>query len=457
VLFYRGLFLVFVAVLLVASAACRRSVRARTWLLLVASYVFYAGWDWRFLFLIAGSTLICFEAARRMSGASQGRRKALLALSLVSNLGCLAVFKYLDFGIGSLNALLGAEIPLAELTLPVGISFFTFQSLSYAIDVYRHKLEPDPDLPTFALFVAFFPQLVAGPIIRASVFLPQVETALTRPLHDLTRAAPLFVFGMFKKVVIADRLGEVANAVFADPSAFGSGDRWLGTLAFSGQIYCDFSGYTDMALAMCLLLGFRFPLNFRSPYLSTGPQEFWRRWHISLSTWLRDYLYIPLGGSQSGRWRMVLALMGTMLLGGLWHGAAWTFVAWGAFHGTLLVLERLLLPADGGPKPLKVAMWPAFFVLTLVGWMIFRADSWANLALMADGLLQWQAPERVAWGLVAALMGYVAVEHVLSELNRKRGWTERWPALAFAVAGVLLPLCFLLRADRSAEFIYFQF
>lgn len=349
-LFFEGQFLLFMVAVLLASAACMSNVRARATVLLTASYVFYAAWDPRFLLLIYGSTMIDFLLARRMPSAGPRTKKRLLLGSLITNLGTLGLFKYADFGIASLNALLGTELALLEWVLPVGISFFTFQSMSYTIDVYRGELEPERDFTSFALFVAFFPQLVAGPIIRAADFFAQASSALRTTMQRAWIAAPLFVFGLFKKVVIADRLGPIVDIVFADPTAFGSGDRWLATLAFAGQIYCDFSGYTDMALALCILLGFDFPLNFRSPYLALGPQEFWRRWHISLSTWLRDYLYIPLGGSKHGILRMYFALFMTMLLGGLWHGADWTFVIWGAYHGVLLIVERLVAPAPKQPR-----------------------------------------------------------------------------------------------------------
>ena len=352
-----------------------------------------------------------------------------------------------------MNALLGTQWALLGLTLPVGISFFTFQSMSYTIDVYRGRLEPDPDFATFALFVSFFPQLVAGPIIRAAEFLPQVKSALRRPLHDLTVAAPLFVFGLFKKVVVADQLGAVLDPVFADPAAFSSIDRWTATLAFAGQIYCDFSGYTDMALALCMAVGFSFPRNFESPYLACGPRSFWRRWHISLSTWLRDYLYVPLGGNRKGPGRLYLALILTMTLGGLWHGARWTFVIWGLFHGSLLIVERLL----GERAPPAWMRWPLFFVLTLLGWMIFRADSLDSLLVMLDGMWSPQGGSRIAWPLVLAGTAWVAVDHLVGEWNRRSGFGERHPWLGFAGAGLLLPLCFVLRPDHSEPFIYFQF
>ena len=450
-LFFSGSFLLFAVAVFALSALLAGSVRARTVLLLVASYVFYAAWDWRFCLLILASTAVDFVVARRLP--RSGHRGLLLVASLVMNLGALAVFKYLDFGIGSLNALLGTEWGLVGLTLPVGISFFTFQSMSYTIDVYRGRLQPDTDFLTFALFVSFFPQLVAGPIIRASAFLPQVQTALRRPLHDLTAAAPLFVFGLFKKVVVADQLGIVLDPVFADPAAFCSIDRWTATLAFAGQIYCDFSGYTDMALALCMAMGFSFPRNFESPYLACGPRAFWRRWHISLSTWLRDYLYVPLGGNRKGPGRLYLALFATMALGGLWHGAKWTFVIWGMFHGLLLIVERLM----GERGPPAWLRWPFFFALTLLGWMIFRADSLEVLRAMLDGIWLLEGGSQIAWPLVLAGAGWVVVDHLFGEWNRRSDLAERRPTLAFAAAGVLLPLCFVLRPDHSVPFIYFQF
>ena len=456
-LFFEGQFLVFMVAVLLVSAACMSNRRARAAVLLIASYVFYAAWDPRFLLLLYGSTAIDFVLARRMPKVELSKRKRLLAISLLVNLGSLAVFKYLDFGIASFNAMIGTELPLAELTLPVGISFFTFQSMSYTIDVYRGELEPERDFTNFALFVAFFPQLVAGPIIRAADFLAQAPAALRSVARQVWIAAPLFVFGLFKKVVIADRLGPIVDAVFSDPTAHGSGDRWMATLAFAGQIYCDFSGYTDMALAVCILLGFQFPLNFRSPYLSLGPQEFWRRWHISLSTWLRDYLYIPLGGSKHGVRRMYVALFLTMLLGGLWHGADWTFVLWGAYHGALLILERLFAPPSSQARMRDAWRWPLFFVLTLLGWLIFRAHSWANMLAMLDGLWRWQPASKVPLAIIGACMAYVALEHLLGELNRHHRWTERYQLATVALAGLLLPLCYLLRPDKAAQFIYFQF
>ncbi|MBW2279529.1 MAG: MBOAT family protein [Deltaproteobacteria bacterium] len=462
-LFYDGIFLFFLACT-VGVCIAARTAAWRVPVLLVASYVFYAAWDWRFLFLIFGATAVNYLAARGMPGAPAGRRRALLVLSLAASLGTLAVFKYLDFGIGSLNALLGTDMPLARLTLPVGISFFTFQAMSYTIDVYRGRLGAHGSFAEFALFVSFFPQLVAGPIIRAADFLPQIPRALAHIPNRLVQAVPLFVLGLFKKVVLADQLAGIVEPAYGAPVFYGAADLALATVAFTGQIYCDFSGYTDMALALCILFGFEFPLNFRSPYLARGPQDFWRRWHISLSSWLRDYLFISLGGSRRGRARTYLALALTMLLGGLWHGAAWTFVLWGAYHGALLISERFLkeiLPAT--LLRLLAPLGTAFFLLaTVLGWTIFRADSLPSLGVMLTRIAR-AAPSggfalpSESYPIVAAAAVFLFFEHVLGERNRASDWSERHPYTIFAVTGVLLLAAVVLRPLHSEPFIYFQF
>ncbi len=450
-LFFDGIFLVFFAVLAVALLAAR-GVRSRSWVFIVASYLFYAAWDWRFTFLLFGCTAFDWWIASRMPAAEPAARKRLLVFSMASNLGVLAIFKYLDFGL----SLVGLS-PLG-IILPVGISFFTFQSMSYTIDVYRGQLKPCR-FEELLHFVSFFPHLVAGPIIRAADFLPQVQTALRSFPHDVARAVPLFVLGMFKKTVVADNLALIADKVFANPAAFSPRARAEATLAFAGQIYCDFSGYTDMALAMFLLFGFTFPPNFRSPYLSRGPQEFWRRWHISLSTWLREYLYKPLGGSQHGVRRMYFALIMTMLLGGLWHGASWTFVVWGLFHGILLVIERLI--RDRIPEVVRRSLtpltWMVFFALTLVGWIIFRADTLPHLRGMLSGIY-WPTGKSVATGMLWFGWAFIAVEHVAGEILRRReGRPLAWPYITFAVAGLMLAAGLLLRPVQNIPFIYFQF
>jgi alginate O-acetyltransferase complex protein AlgI len=375
-------FLVFFAVTAAVYWALR-SNRARKHWLLACSYFFYGYWDYRFLALILASTVFDYGIGlwlARTEGATA--RRALITASVCVNLGFLGFFKYFNFFVEAgcqLLATLGAQVaqPTLEIVLPVGISFFTFQTMSYTIDVYRRQLPPSRDFFDFALFVGFFPQLVAGPIVRASSFLPQLDRARTRDDVDARKALVLFLVGYFKKACIADNLAAAIDPLFADPAAYAVGDRVLGATLYSVQIYCDFSGYTDMAIATAGLLGYELARNFDAPYLSRNVREFWQRWHISLSTWLRDYLYIPLGGNRGGPLRAARNLMLTMLLGGLWHGANWTFVLWGFLHGLALVVHRALRALRSRAAPgagLLPAARPAVAVLS---W--FATLSWVVL------------------------------------------------------------------------------
>ena len=341
--------------------------RRRVWILLIASCVFYGSWNVRYLALIWASTLVDFVAAGRMYRAERAavRARWLLA-SLVANLGALAVFKYYGFFTESLAAMLEAvgiavHMPSLELLLPVGISFYTFQSMSYTIDVWRGRRAPETGLVYFATYVSFFPQLVAGPIVRSDELIPQLRAPPPLSVSKVKRGGKLFLWGLIKKNIFADLVAvKCVDVIFANPAAFDTPTLWLGALGYSLQIYADFSGYTDMARGSALMLGYELPENFRTPYLSRSLTEFWRRWHMSLSTWLRDYLYISLGGNRGGRTKTYRNLMLTMLLGGLWHGAAWTFVVWGALHGGGLALHRLWrtrtgddpgTPAGTAPSP----------------------------------------------------------------------------------------------------------
>src|SRR5680860_57119 len=316
------------------------------WFMLAASYVFYGAWDWRFLGLIGLCTLINQAAAVLMARSTDDRsRRTVVVAAVALNLGILGWFKYYGFFVSSLINLLepvgiDLPLPLLQITLPVGISFFTFQALSYTIDVYRRRQDQVP-LLDFAVFLAFFPQLVAGPIVRSSEFLPQLYTPKDPRHIDATRAFGLIAGGLFKKVVVANTLaGAIVDPVFASPSQFSALEVLVGISGYAVQIYADFSGYTDIAIGVALLMGFKFPDNFNSPYAAISIQDFWRRWHITLSRWLRDYLYIPLGGNRGSRLATYRNLFLTMLLGGLWHGAAWTFVLWGGYHGAILAWER---------------------------------------------------------------------------------------------------------------------
>ena len=335
----------FVVTFLIAWALNRRH-QAKLYFLIAASYVFYGFWNWRFCFLLFASSAANWAFGWLVHNSSDPRRrKQIVSAAVAGNLAVLACFKYFDFFIDSLNGLaealhIGRDLPFLSIVLPIGISFFTFHGISYVVDLYRGKLSRPATLPQMLLYISFFPQLVAGPIVRASHFLPQLTAAPDPKDIRATRAFLLILGGLFKKVVLANYLAtDLVDEIFFDPSRFGTLDLLLGTYGYALQIYCDFSAYTDIAIGVAALFGYRFPQNFDQPYRALGLRDFWRRWHISLSSWLRDYLYISLGGN-SGDWRRYRNLMLTMLLGGLWHGAAWTFVVWGGMHGAMLVIEH---------------------------------------------------------------------------------------------------------------------
>jgi alginate O-acetyltransferase complex protein AlgI len=477
--------LLFFPGVLLAVWLLRRRVGARNAFLLAASYYFYGWWDWRFLGLILLTTALDWSVglllepgprspawARRLGA----RRRLLLAASLVANLGVLGFFKYFDFFAAGAAALLrsvGLSVSAPELgiVLPVGISFYTFQSMSYTIDVYRKRLSAERDPLRFALYIAFFPQLVAGPIERATNLLPQISTPRPMDLDRLTQGLGLMGLGLLKKVVLADNLARPVEAVFsaAEPSG---GAVLLGAYAFALQIYLDFSAYSDIARGAARAMGFELMVNFDRPYLAASPREFWRRWHISLSTWLRDYLYIPLGGNRKGELRSRLNLMLTMLLGGLWHGAGLMFVLWGAWHGLLLWLERAVGPALAPLGALRAAcargLWRGVRVLTTFhlicfGWLMFRAQSPGVFGGLLLGLLDGpptRAEELGAHGLsvlIACGLAALGLE-ALASAARAPGWFWRWPGWARAVAFTGGTLVFALFGEfAGAPFIYFQF
>jgi D-alanyl-lipoteichoic acid acyltransferase DltB (MBOAT superfamily) len=448
-------------------------------MLLVASYVFYGAWDWRFLSLILTSTVVDYLVGLRLGQEYvERRRRWLLALSLTVNLGMLGVFKYFGFFAESFRQMLlavgyEADPVMLSIVLPVGISFYTFQTLSYTIDVYRRDLEPTRDVLDFALFVAFFPQLVAGPIERARNLLPNITAPRTLSCEALGRGAVLCLLGLIKKVVIADAIGPSVDAIYSspDPSRL---DIVFATWLFAIQIYCDFSGYTDIARGVAKMLGFGLMRNFAQPYFAADPQEFWRRWHISLSTWLRDYLYIPLGGNRGGGWRTNRNLMATMTLGGLWHGAAWNFVLWGVYQGGLLSLHRALAGRHrrtGEGKRRGCAAWAwrglaivTFFQVVCYGWLLFRAQSFDQIqdfTLRLAGL-GGAIPEGLSMPpppLAAMLaMGFVLVWDMLIERSGDVRFYAAWPlpVRAALYAGMVYLLAFGATTQTSS-FIYFQF
>ena len=443
--------------------------RGQNRLLLVASYVFYASWDWRFLSLLLLSTVVDFVLAQRIEDSTDPRhRRRLLVVSMVVSLTVLGFFKYCNFFVDNLEALLrlvGLHPPAWHLNviLPWGISFYTFQTMNYTIDVYRGHLRASRCFPDFAVFVSFFPHLVAGPIMRASSLLPQVTTPRRITWAGVQDGGWLILWGLFKKVVVADNLANIADAVFGQSGGWTASSVLLGVYAFAFQIYCDFSGYSDMARGISKLMGFELMINFRNPYFATDPSDFWRRWHISLSTWLRDYLYIPLGGNRRGPGRTQVNLMLTMLLGGLWHGAAWTFVLWGAFHGALLMAYR---KAPGGAPAGADPLWRALgrrvlmFHLVCLSWLLFRATDAGQVGGLLAGLaVPGFDLQHASWLIILVLLTLpVLALELAQELSGDLDLPMKLsivPRLALVTTCLLLLL--VLGNTGGHAFIYFQF
>ena len=468
----------------VASANFALPHRFRWMLLLASSYFFYMCWNPAYVVLIMTTTLIDYGAGRLMgpAGAKTGRKK-FLVLSLVCNLGLLFSFKYLNFFNHALNNLLGAfdvqlSIPGLNLLLPVGISFYTFQSLSYAIDVYSGKREPEKHLGIYALYVSFFPQLVAGPIERSTKLLPQFFKVVSIDYERIVLGLRRVLWGFFKKLVIADRLGLVVDSVFSSPQDYSGLPLILASFCFTLQIYFDFSAYSDIAIGTARIFGFNIMENFRAPYFARSIRDFWRRWHISLSNWFRDYLYIPLGGNRTKVRRWQLNILVVFLLCGLWHGANWTFLAWGALHGTLLLLSRATrLARDrvystlglGDESLVRNALRVLFtFHLVVLGWILFRADSIADAGYIFAHLLDFSGasadlPEAM-WGLSSMLLLFLLTittavfDHWLQDSgNIDRFLTQRPRWLRWALYIALILMIFNLGVVDEVPFIYFQF
>lgn len=447
----------------------------RKWLLLLASYVFYAAWNPPLILLLWISTLIDWFAAKAIAATDGPRRRRLwLCVSLIGNLGLLGYFKYGSFLLENFTAALtrlGIDFQAAppSIILPVGISFYTFQTLSYTLDVYFRRGDTVKSPLDFALFVTFFPQLVAGPIIRTSQFVPQCQTPQRASAKQLGWGLFLLTLGLFQKVVVADvLLAKTADDVFGWPfGPVGTIDAWIGVLAFSGQIFNDFAGYSTCAIGVALCFGFVMPDNFDRPYAARGFRDFWRRWHISLSTWLRDYLYIPLGGSHNGNLRLIVALMLTMLIGGLWHGAAWTFVVWGGLHGLFLVAERFFGQRFGdrawASHPLTIVLLIALTqLLVLITWVFFRAQSFGQagliLAAMA-GIISVGAKILATTQIVQVLVVYaflVAIHAACAE-RRLETIAESLPSWLIASLWTAMAGSLILAQGSGDAFIYFQF
>jgi alginate O-acetyltransferase complex protein AlgI len=466
-LFVEGRFFLFFGFVLLLYWTLRTN-NARKWLILTASYFFYGSWDYRFaVMLLVLSTADWYFACKLSHSEDDRFRKMLVMASLAMNLSVLAYFKYFHFFVGSAITLvnrLGGHLdqPTLKIILPVGVSFFTFQSLSYTIDVYRRDIPPVRSLRDYLMFAAFFPQLVAGPIVRPSYFVPQMQSPRVVTLHDVQTALYLFLLGFLKKSCIADNISPYVDRVFADPATYSHVATVSAVWLYATQIFCDFSGYSDMAIAVAALLGYKLVPNFDAPYLAVSIQDFWRRWHISLSSWIRDYIYISLGGSRGGRWKTYRNLVLTMLAGGLWHGAAWTFVAWGGAHGGGQVIHQEFkrrLAVREGRRLWELLSWFLTLNFICICWILFRSGTFAQawmitrhyLLLGKSGtgslpvflLLLPPALLFVQW-----IMRQMRVEQCLTQIPLMGFSLLYGAAWAFVVA--MLPL-------GNRPFIYFQF
>jgi D-alanyl-lipoteichoic acid acyltransferase DltB (MBOAT superfamily) len=439
----------------------------KKWLLLTASYLFYAAWHPPYAALLILSTSVDWWLARLIGRSEDlSKRRMLLIVSLASNLGLLGYFKYGDFLLGNFVlwcATLGVTYHPPELgiILPIGISFYTFASLSYTIDVYRKEIHSDWRFADYALFVSFFPHLVAGPIVRACYLLPQIEKPQVPKISQIGWGFTLLCFGLFSKVVMADTIfAPMVDGVYEHPERYGLFDTWIAVLSFSGQIYYDFSGYSLCAIGLAMSFGFWFPNNFRHPYGAQTFSDFWRRWHISLSSWLRDYLYIPLGGNRHGEFRTYFALVMTMLIGGLWHGASWMFVLWGGLHGIYLATERAVrgvsIPNFLSAQGKSVLI----FLLVTLTWIPFRASTSDQAIAILRGLFNTtlvDLPYTPGLVAVAAILltvrwHFLLKEHCIEDVFMKLGQASRVAVITLSLVGL-----FLCSGNDSNAFIYFQF
>lgn len=450
-----GFILAFLPIVLAAYWLLPRPAWRRAWLVL-ASLTFYSFWDVRFAPLLVVASLFDFAIALKMSSSPHPKR--WLVASIVVNLGVLAFFKYTMFALDnarSLFSILGLDVsvPYAAIVLPVGISFYTFQTMSYVIDVYRGTVAPTRDIVKYLAFVTLFPQLVAGPIVRYAELdkqLDNIPLRLDRTL--LATGLALFAVGLFKKVAIADSLAIVVDPIWSSQGALSIELAWLAAVGYSLQLYFDFSGYSTMAIGLGFMLGFRFPQNFDAPYQARDPSDFWRRWHITLGSFLRDYLYVPLGGSRGARWRVAIALFVVMTLGGLWHGAAWTFVAWGVYHGLLLVSYHTWKTHwDKLPALLRQG---AMAFLVILGWVLFRAGSFPAAARVYRGMFAG-IPGAIGSPVAITACGMLLIFLMWARPVERRSWRFT-PLEAGAIGATLAGLIFLLGRGES-PFLYYQF
>ncbi len=460
-------FLIFFAIVYVLYLSVQHKWQNR--ILLIASYFFYGCWNWRFLSLIVISTVIDYMVGRKLDASVDKLvRKKWLFLSMFCNLGILAFFKYFNFFTQSLIDFLqtfnlNVNFSTLNILLPVGISFYTFQTMSYTIDVYRKELKPCDNFFDFALFVSFFPQLVAGPIERAKNLLPNVTTERVVTYEKIRRGLFLIVFGLFKKVVIADGVAPSVNQIYNAAGGVTGIDVILATYLFALQIYCDFSGYSDIARGVSKMMGFELMENFRVPYISKDPSEFWNRWHISLSSWLRDYLYIPLGGNRKGSFCTYRNLIITMVLGGLWHGAAWNFVLWGTYQGVILVLYRLFQKKKRRTKNPAINLLAIvfFFQVTCYGWLLFRANSLSQIVQFTELLIHLDTLHSIIHiPSIATLIGimFLFIFDVISVVHDNAAFYFSYHKVVRSFMYALsLFILFMGMTNAPAEFIYFQF
>ena len=453
---------------LVVVAYWRLSHERQNWMLLFASCFFYGWWDWRFLLLMLGSATLDFILAQKIADSpNPNLRRTLLIVSLVLNFGFLGFFKYCNFFVQSFADTLSSmgvhtvSMIWLKILLPPGISFYTFQEVAYIVDVYHRKLKPARRYVDYTLFICLFPHLIAGPIQRPSHLLPQVQKPRTFDGEKFFGGLMLILCGLFRKSVIADNAAHVANAAFDGKLGHNAAATLMGVFAFALQIYGDFSGYSDIARGSAQLLGFHFMLNFRQPYLSSNLQDFWRRWHISLSTWLRDYLYIPLGGNRRGALRMYANLMTTMLLGGLWHGANWTFVLWGGLHGCWLSIERALGgKRDRESSKFDVGGWLVTMIVVGLSWLFFRARNIRQAITMLGDLrqLEWQPRFVPLMGyLIVLAMAVLMIDLRLELCGEEYPFEKANPVWAVATVSALCVVMMLLGPMDTNAFIYFQF
>ncbi len=473
-------FAIFFPIFFIIYWIVAKNLTLRNIVILFSSYVFYAWWDWRFLFLIIFSSFVDFTIGQKIYKTTKKKvRRNYLALSLLLNLGFLAYFKYANFFIDSFIKsfkLFGGELDSFTLNiiLPVGISFYTFQTLSYTIDIYRNQLKPTKNWLAFFSFVAFFPQLVAGPIERASHLLPQFYKTYKFNYQALRSGLLLMAFGLFKKMVIADRLAIVVNEVYNNPTDHAGQDLIIATVFFAFQIYCDFSGYSDIAIGLSRTLGFDLMKNFDTPYFSKSITEFWRRWHISLSTWFRDYVYIPLGGSRKGEYRMYLNLFLVFVISGLWHGAAITFIIWGFIHGVIIVIEKVLsnnkiiIKRDQFFSGLFFTILT--FIIVCVAWVFFRANNFSDSRYILQNLLNFDSDFKNFYNLglpshefdfaIIAIIALLIFDYIHRKYNalkllNKMNFVIR--SLSYVIIIFIIVIFGIYGDDSVSEFIYFQF